>query len=113
MVGLANAKAVHARLTDDFALSEADAAMVRTNLESWKVRFSEVEQASKLVSANPDDARTQSGELAKRAEKPSRQLTKMSSKVQLLESEVSFLKTQMYQCSNTHDDSIRTAAEHS
>lgn len=75
----------HARLVDISAQFEAGAGKASANLERCKVRLGKAEPASKMASANLDDARKQSAGLAKVAENSLRQLTEMLSRVLLLE----------------------------
>lgn len=70
---LAEAKDAHAQLVDISAQPKADATKARADLESCKTRLIKVEQATKLASARPDDARKQSGESAETAEEVIRQ----------------------------------------
>lgn len=100
---LADAKAAHVRRVDVFERSDADATNAQADPDSCKVRLVEVKQASKLASANLNDAQKQGVESAKAAKKAAQQPKKMSGQARLLEDEVTSLETQTSKCIKTHD----------
>lgn len=65
------------------------------------------------MSASLDEVWKQSEESAKVVERASRQLTELLCQAQLLDGEVSFLKTQMSECIKKRDDATIPATEQS
>lgn len=107
----ANAKDLHSPLVEISTCSEAKANKAQTDLRNSRAWLAEVELGTKLAREDLSKNREHSAGLAEAAEKAVRQMTKMSNRASVLETEAKSLKSRIGGVSKTRDDAASSTNE--